>query len=85
MAKKYDELAPIARNLFHRALLAARIEEDVWRHAILTMQISGNERVFTLILPGDRPEDAQVICRVVIDAMTGKHSTVELLPAKCRQ
>ncbi|MDR4467887.1 MAG: hypothetical protein MRJ68_06240 [Nitrospira sp.] len=72
--KRLAELEEIARKLTQTTLANYDIPEDIRQNLILGTIFDGDFRVFQLYVPGDKPEDAQVISRVRVNAFTGDAS-----------
>jgi len=72
------ELRELARKLTREALADYELPQELRAELILGTFFEGNHRIFELYRPGPRPEDAQVISRVLIDAVTGEAGPVEI-------
>lgn len=70
--KSLDELEEIASVLTKKTLSNYNIPEDIKKNLVLGTLFDGDDRIFQLYIPGDRPEEAQVISSVRINAYTGQ-------------
>lgn len=82
--KSLKELEEIARIATREALEGyERIPDEARKLLTLGTRFDGDDRVFELYVPGERPEDAVVLTRVRVSAITALASPVEVfLPLK---
>ncbi|WP_147451020.1 hypothetical protein [Corallococcus llansteffanensis] len=80
MAIHLDVLTEKAR-IVTRAALARypSIPERLRKELVLGTYFEGTDRVFELYCAGDRPQDAIVLTRVTVSAVTGEVGPVEVL------
>lgn len=77
---KLDDLQERARQMVTEALESCRpLPADHRDKLVLGIRFEGNDRVFELYVPGERPEDAIVVARATLDEDTGM-GTVETFP-----
>jgi hypothetical protein len=72
--KPLEELEEIARVLTQTTLVHYEIPESIGNNLVLGTLFDGDDRIFQLYIPGDRPEDAQIISSVRINVFTGQAS-----------
>ena len=70
--KPLAELEEIARVLTQTTLVHYDIPKDIGKNLVLGTFFDGDDRIFQLYIAGDRPEDAQVISSVRVNAFTGQ-------------
>ena len=76
------------REIARRATLEAldeyeRVPDEARKTLTLGTRFDGDDRIFELYVPGERPEDAVVLTRVHVNSLTGVASPVEVfLPRK---
>lgn len=75
--KSLAELEEIARTLTRTSLRQYDIPEDITANLVLGTFFDEDDRIFELYIPGDRPEDAQVISRVRVNIFSGQ-ATIEI-------
>ncbi|WP_375758577.1 hypothetical protein [Corallococcus exercitus] len=83
MPIRLDELQERARVAVREALARCPPIPAAFRQElVIGVRIDGNERVFELYKAGERPEDALVIARAVLNASTGDLKQVEVFPER---
>jgi hypothetical protein len=73
-----NDLEEIAADVTRKALADYEIPDWVRHNIILGMAFDGDDRIFELYVPGERPEDAKVISAVRINSLTGDVVRVEI-------
>jgi hypothetical protein len=73
-----DQLQQIAQEANRTVLKDYDIPDTIRKNLALGILIEGDNRVFQLYVPAERPEDGQVISRVTVNSHTGKVSAVEV-------
>lgn len=68
------ELREIARRLTQKELEGYVIPDEIRGSLVLTTLFVGDDRAFVLYVPGERREDARVIARTTVNAITGAAS-----------
>ena len=68
------ELREIARRLTQKELEGYVIPDEIRGSLVLTTLFEGDDRVFVLFVPGERREDACVVARTTVNAITGAAS-----------
>lgn len=76
--KSLEELQEIARKLTQDILGDYIIPEEILPNLTLGVLFRGDDRVFELYVPGEKPQDGKVITRVVVNSYTGNASPVEV-------
>jgi hypothetical protein len=66
-------MEPMAREATRRALVAhhVRLSEDEREGLVLGSYLGEEKAVFDLYVPGEKPADARVVCRAIVDRVTG--------------
>jgi hypothetical protein len=72
--KSMDDLQEIARMATRSALVGYPGLRALWSELLLGVQFEGDDRIFELYLPGERPEDAQVVSQARVNALSGEVS-----------
>lgn len=73
--KKLEELQEIARRMTITALAEYDLPDDYRRGAVLGTQWDGEDCIFELYLPGERPADAKVFARTRLNSRSGRGQT----------
>lgn len=73
--RSLEDLQEIARVATREALLGFPEVRRLLPELVLGILFDGDDRIFELYIPGDRPEDACVISRVRVDSHTGEAVT----------
>ena len=79
---KLEELQERARALTSEALKDYEIPDAMRAKIALGTLFDGEDRVFELYIPGERPEDAIIISRARINSFTGEGAVEVFLPKK---
>lgn len=69
--KPLAELTEIARQATREALTGRCIPEEIRCELVLGTYWDGDYRLFELYVPGEKPEDARVISKARVHAVTG--------------
>lgn len=69
---KLEEMQELARVATRRALADYTIPDGLWEQLVLGVQFDGDDRIFELYVPNERPEDAWVISQARVHAVTGE-------------
>ena len=79
MSRRQEELAALAREQIREALKRAPpIAPEVNARLVWGTFFEGTSLTFEIYLPGERPEDANVLASVTIDTRTGGPAPVQL-------
>ena len=78
---KLTELRERARILTYETLNDYEIPDDIEAKITLGIGFDGEDRIFELYIPGERPEDAIVISSARLNSFTGE-GTVEVFLRK---
>lgn len=73
-----DELEVIAAKATRQALEPYVIPDKIRKNLVRGIAFEGDERVFELYVPGERPEDAVVISEARINAIDGSVINVQV-------
>lgn len=79
---KLEELRERARLLTYEALKDYEIPDDLETKITLGVEFEGEDRIFELYIPGERPKDAIVISSARINSFTGEGTVEVFLPKK---
>lgn len=83
--KRLEELEEIARVKTREALVEyERLSDEAKNKLVLGIGFAGDERIFQLYVPGERPEEAVVVTRVPVNSITGEASDVEVFLPKMK-
>lgn len=78
MHMKLDELQEKARQLTFEILQGYIIPDDIRDKLVIGTMLEEGRRIFELYVPGEKPSDARVISRAIMDPETGQ-GTVEVI------
>ena len=70
MSKELDELEEIARAATKKALENYIVPDEYKENLVLGTQFDGDNRIFELYVPGEKPGDALVIATATVDKNT---------------
>jgi hypothetical protein len=76
--KTLEELEAIAAMATRKSLEGYEIPEEIKANLVRGVMFDGDDRIFELYVPGERPEDAKVISAVRINSLTGDVVRVEI-------
>ena len=79
---KLEELQERARVLTYETLKDFEIPDGLETRIILEIGFDGDDRIFELYIPANRPEDAIVISSARLNSFTGEGSVEVFLPKK---
>ena len=73
---KIDELFEIALSAFREALVdySEILSKEKWQDLLVGEILRGNERIYSIYRPGERPVDALFIARARVNVYTGDAS-----------
>jgi ferredoxin-fold anticodon binding domain-containing protein len=69
-----EELTQIAQSCVKKALINHDISQEIRSNLVLGKGFEGDWRIFDLYIPGERSEDAQMICTAKVNIYTGEAS-----------
>jgi hypothetical protein len=78
--KPLAELQEVAQEATRKALEEYAIPDEVREKLVLGTYFQGDERVFELYVPGYQPEDARVLTRATVNAMSGEVNVELFVP-----
>ena len=79
MSIPLSKLKEQARDLIRSSLTnCAPIPETLRARLVIGVLFEGDTRIFEMYVPGDTPEDAIILARVPINALTGQAGSVEV-------
>lgn len=77
--RSLDELRETARAATRSALENyERVPDDARNLLTLGTRFDGDDRIFELYIPGELPQDAVILTRVRVNAITGEVGPVEV-------
>lgn len=79
---KLEELRERARVLTYETLKDYEIPDGLETRIALGIGFDGDDRIFELYIPAERPEDAIVISSARLNSFTGQGSVEVFLPKK---
>jgi len=79
---KLEELEERAKAMTYEALKDYEIPDEIRTEIALGVFFDGEDRIFKLYVPGERPEDANFISSARLNSFTGEGTVEVFLPKK---